>query len=528
MQFYGFDPGDPLFDFDDWSLSFQIITLENLYGLEPNHVTIEQTAEGWALACDRLAWAGQQEQADGHFLARIARGERELRISLSAGAPSPIRAVKMIVRRLPSATLLDMHDQPREVPAEGVVEKYPNQLRLPLWFVRLIDGRLIGLRSEEGAARPKRFAVYQERMGALKGSFAVECIHEQDARFFDREMTVPDWILADDVQPESFRADQLLFAERALGLEPWERRVDVPRWVRDVRLCLILHGMHWSGFVFNTYDSMLEIVRYVAKRMDGQPVLAHLPGWEGRYYWQYGDYRPDPRLGGEDGFRRLCDGARAVNVHLMPMFGATCANRWAGNFQQFGPPSYMKSPGRNRFHGNQPDWDLSRAQDTGWQAWLNPGAPAWRRELSRQIVDLVDRYHLDAVFLDCVEVWVNDPDYSMLDGYRALVASLREHHSDLLVVGEDWFDALLGVFPLFQSSAYARPVPDWVARYARIYGHLADSEPGRGSTGVFEWGYRPYAPQPERPPFIQTLAFTDGTLATAKATIDDVIARVSR
>ena len=254
-------------------------------------------------------------------------------------------------------------------------------------------------------------------------------------------------------------------------------------------------------------------------------MLAHLAGWEGRYYWQYGDYRPDPRLGGEEGFRRLCEGARAANVHLMPMFGATCANSWAENFSQFGPNSHMQSATRNRFHGNQPDWDLSRAQDTGWQAWLNVGAPAWRRELSRQILDLVDRYRLDSVFLDCIEVWVNAPDYQMLDGYRTLVSGLREGRPDLLVTGEDWFDALLGLFPFFQSSAYARQVPDWVARYARIYGHLADSEPGRGSTGVFEWGYQPYSPQPEHEPFIQTLAFTDGTLASARPVVDAVIAR---
>jgi hypothetical protein len=285
--------------------------------------------------------------------------------------------------------------------------------------------------------------------------------------------------------------------------------------------------MHWSGFVFNTYDSMREIVGYVAERMDGRPVLAHLPGWEGRYYWQYGDYRPDPRLGGEEGFRRLCDEARAANIHLMPMFGATCANAWAANFHTFGPASILKSPTRNQFHGNQPDWDLSRAQDTGWQAWLNVGAPAWRRELTRQILELVDQYALDAVFLDCVEVWVNDPDYSLLEGYRTLISGLRDGRPDLLVTGEDWFDALLSIFPIFQSSAYARQVPHWVARYARLYGHLADSEPGRGSTGVFEWGYRPYAPQPDHTPYLQTLAFTDGTLERASAEIDAVIARAA-
>lgn len=527
MQHFGFDLGDPVFELAGWALSFQIVTLENLYGLSRDDIHIEETPAGSTIRCSRLAWAGQQEHAAGHFEARILReGERQLRISMSASAPFPIRAVKLIARRLPRLKVLDMLDQPREIGRDGLLEEYPNQLRLPLWLVQSADGPLLGVRCEDAEVRPKRLAAFEERMGALAGSFTVECIHEEDARFFTREITVPDWILAADASPELFRDNQLAFAESALGLQRWERRPDVPAWAREVRLCLTLHGMHWSGYVFNTYDSMLEIIRYVAGRMDGSPILAHVAGWEGRYYWQYGNYRPDPRLGGEDGFRRLCEGAREAHVHLMPMFGATCANAWADNFHEFGPLSYIQSPTLNRFHGNQPDWDLSRAHDTGWQAWLNPGAPAWRRELTRQILDLLDRYQLDAVFLDCAEVCKNTPDYKMLEGYRTLNAGLREGRPDLLVAGEDWFDALLGIFPFFQSSAYARPVPDWVARYARLYGHIADSEPGRGSTGVFEWGHRPYAPLPEHAPYIQTLAFTDGTLDAARATIDEVIARV--
>src|SRR6185503_4599772 len=102
----------------------------------------------------------------------------------------------------------------------------------------------------------------------------------------------------------------------------------------------------------------------------------------------------------------------------MPMFGGNCANSWFPNFHEFGTSSHMKSATRNVFHGNQPDWDLSRAQDTGWQAWLNPGAPAWQTELTRQITRLADQYDFDAVFIDTVEVWANDPDFNMREGYR--------------------------------------------------------------------------------------------------------------
>lgn len=525
MHFYSYDQRDPLFDIGSMRLSFQIVTLENLYGLPADSVTLTETAAGWHITAPALSWAGQQQRAAGSFSTEIVReGAHGLRLRIHASAPHPIRAVKVLIRGLEPILPLDQLDAPREVTESGLLDRYPNPLRIPVFMARLTDESLLAARAEDPHARPKRFTAFRERMGALRGSFAVECIHEEDARWFAPQIDVPDWVIDRPASPDAFRDAYLHYAEQHLPLEPWSTRRDVPAWVRDIRLCLTLHGMHWSGYTFNTYADMLEIVRYVAARIDPRHVLVYLPGWEGRYYWQYGDFRPAPELGGETAFAQLCSETRTLGAHLMPMFGGNCANAWAANFPRFGPSSYMKSATRNVFHGNQPDWDTSRAHDTGWQAWLNPGAPAWQRELIRQITTLKDRFRFDAVFLDTVEVWSNDPDFNIRDGYRDIVAHLRAADPSLLVTGEDWYDGLLTHFPLFQQSGHWRQVPDWVGRYARIFGHIADSEPSRGSTGVFESGYEPYQRLPQRLPYVPTLAFTDGTLTGARAEIDALIA----
>ncbi len=526
MHFYSFDQGDPIYVIGDWKLSFQVITLENIYGLSPQHTRLSSEPDGaWRLDCSALTWGGGQQLSTGSLNVRVqAATERCLRLDIEATAAQPITAVKVLVRDLPELSVLDQLDAPRPVAADGLLEKYPNQLRLPFWIAQLDDGRRLGFRCEDADMRAKRFAAYHERMGALRGRNTIECIHEEDARRFDTRIAVPTWVFERDTEPESFRVGQLAFNERSAGLIPWEQRTDLPPWVRDLRLVLTLHGMHWSGFIFNDYAQMLAIIRFVAERIDGRQVLAYLPGWEGRYYWQYGDYRPDPLLGGDEGFARLCAEARALGVHVMPMFGANCANSWAPNFHSFGSSSYMKTATRNVFHGNQPDWNTSRTQDTGWQAWLHPGAPAWQTELTRQITRLMTRYDFDAVFLDTVEVWVNDPDFNMREGYQQLVARLRAARPDLLVTGEDWWDGLLDIFPIFQQTSKWRQVPDWVGRYARLMGHICDGEASRGSTGVFESGYAPYERLPDKPFYLPTLAFVDGTLAGAQAEIEAVIA----
>lgn len=525
MQFSSFDTHDPILEIDGWKLSFQVITLENVYGLDPNQLSFGIEPNGWRLHAGGLTWAGGQQRATGGLTLSAHRDDAgHLRLQVSAAAEQKITTIKIIARELPPLRPLDMLDQPRELPNDGLLDRYPNGIRLPLWVVEIPGGGTLGFRCEDSEYRTKRFCAYRERMGGLAGQTALECLVDQDARYFDTRFDAPEWVFARDVDPDSFRAQQLTFSEAAGGLIPWEARRDVPVWARDIRLVLTLHGMHWSGYTFNDYAAMREIVHYVTEHIDGRQVLVYLPGWEGRYYWQYGDFRPEPMLGGAEGFARLCEAAQQSGAHLMPMFGGNCANAWMPNFHTFGPSSYMKSATRNPFLGNQPDWNTSRSHDTGWQAWLNPGAPAWQNELTRQISNLLDAYGLDAVFLDTVEVWTNDPDFNMREGYRQIVDRLRENRPDLLVTGEDWFDGLLSIFPIFQQSSKWRQVPDWVGRYARLMGHICDGEASRGSTGVFESGYAPYERLPDKPFYLPTLAFVDGTLAGARQEIDTVIA----
>src|SRR5512138_3898951 len=73
LQFYSFDLNDPLIRLADWNLSFQIITLENVYGLDPDTLRVDEAAGGWTVSCSRLSWAGQQRRAPGSFHADIVR-----------------------------------------------------------------------------------------------------------------------------------------------------------------------------------------------------------------------------------------------------------------------------------------------------------------------------------------------------------------------------------------------------------------------------------------------------------------------
>jgi len=515
VQFASFDFDDPIFDALGLRLSAQVVSLHNLYGVDPERTRVDAASEVVGIRCDGLRWAGGRESAGGEIDLRIAReGADRWRIAARASGPETLRCLKLVLRDL---------DPPADAPREGRLLSYPMGLPTPWLRARFGEGALAAC-SADPEVREKRFAVYAERLGPLEGRGALELIHEEAAPRFGPAIESPDWIVARDAAADALLDERVALLEQAHGLRPFEERTDVPGWARDLRLVITLHGMHWSGRPFLTYADMQSVLRFVTERIDGSRVLAYLPGWEGRYYWQYGDYRPEPRLGGERGFAALCDEARARGVHLMPMFGAHCANAWLPRFRDLDPRVYLKSATRNRFHGNLPDWDLSRAHDTGWQAWLNPGHPVWRDMLASQIESLAARFGFDAVFLDTTEIWTNDPDHPVADGLRALARRLSERIPGLLLAGEYDYDALLSVFPLFQR-AWWTAAPAWTARYVRRFGHLCEGEP-RGRTGVHELGvFRPGAvPADAAAGLLATIAFQDDTLASSRDAVERAIA----
>jgi hypothetical protein len=527
MQFASFDLADPVFECFGRRLSLQLVTLENLYGVDPARARVRMRGDGFELSADGLTWAGGQQRAEGALEASVRRvGADRLLFRVRAHAPAPIRCVKWLLRDLdPELFVLRSDGGEAVVGRFGELLEYPTRLPAPL--VRFRAGReRLALRAEDPCVRPKRFAAWVERVGPLAGRGVVEWIHEQDATRFAPSLETPSLWLASGAAAEAAEADQLAFAESALGLVPFEKRGDVPDWARRLRLVATLHGMHWSGRVFLDYREMLGVLRFLAERVPGASILAYLPGWEGRYYWQYGDYRPEPRLGGSAEFARLADGARALGIHLMPMFGANCANLRLPALAGTPGEAHLASATGNRFHGNQPDWDLSRAHDTGWQAWLNPGHAGWRARLAEQIEALLDGFGLDAVFLDTVHAFTNDPHAPVFDGVRALAQRLRAHSPGLLLAGEADYDALLGLFPLFQRPWWERP-PAWTARYVRRFAHLCEGEP-RGLTGVHEFGVWPSSESTaEAAGFLPTLAFQDGTLEHAREAIERRLAEIA-
>jgi hypothetical protein len=521
FQKFSFDFPEPSVAFEGYEIGFRVFTHENTYGLSTPRLSVAAVDGGLDITCTELVWAGGQEHAPGRLTARLVRREDDVEVDVTAEMQRPIKAVATIVRGVPrgriSAGGAPFFD-PRD---DEVLLGYPfsggdlfgpqsnGGLTTPLVLVQPPGGdSIVALSSLDDRVRTKRFYFQPGDTG-----YRVEALVEAEGWRRSNALRAPTLRLARKTTIAAAAEPHFAHVERAFHIPRWDARTDVPDWLRRTALVVTLHGMHYTGYIFNDYARMSAILKWMATTIEPGRVLVFLSSWDGRYYWDYPIYRPANRMGGEAGFRALIKDGQALGFRMMPMFGANTANRQQPSFARVAGAATSKIDG-DPMSLNWVDWDNDRHHE-GWLAYMNLGVESWRAWLEARIADIVERYGVDAYFLDIVGGWVNNPSADMHDGTRRLVENLRRRFPHVLAVGEMHYDALLEFIPLYHSFGQTL-VADMVKRHAKFFQHLSHPAPGRGSTGVHEAGFGRWNPQ--------TLSLTDTAIPTLNV-VDDTFDR---
>ena len=210
-----------------------------------------------------------------------------------------------------------------------------------------------------------------------------------------------------------------------------------PAWLDDIRL-----AVSWC-------PTNLELLDALAARMNPRHIFLHLPNWRAEIYDQdYPSYVPGPQG------RAFIEKARALGFHVAPHANACqmspdhplfftardfctrepMALRWEGwswmpveGWAAFGPPqSYSLMPAHK-------EWNVLVNVHLAWSPW--------RRQLTRQVADLIRELGLDSMFVD-VSQWIHNSDNSVLEnltygqGSLKLIRELAELAPGFCVSGE--------------------------------------------------------------------------------------------
>jgi hypothetical protein len=205
---------------------------------------------------------------------------------------------------------------------------------------------------------------------------------------------------------------------------------------------------------------------------------------------------------------------------MMPMFGTNSANRKQPVWDKIKGGATYKMDG-DLYNINWVDWNNDRHQDA-WLTYMNVGEDSWRTYLEGRIASVIERFGVDAYFLDIVGGHVNSTNGDMHEGTRKLILSLRAKYPNVACVGEMPYDALYEFIPMFHAGNN----PRW-QKYARFFQHLSAPAPGRGSSGVHEWGFGNFNQETLglNPNAIPTLQVVEDTFTKHRDTMAAIIAK---
>lgn len=523
MQDLSYTFPTPHFQLGGFRFSVMIYTFCNVYAPKEEGMELTQNSEGFSAECKGLLWAGGQMEMDGSVSIKAKICSNCIQVEAAAsitGCCEDIRSIKLIIHDISDGCLINLIDaQPRKIPKEGLVLKYPEGWRdvgTPLVILKTNQNKLLYFRSLDTLIRDKYFAFLHTKNGVN-----AELIFEEMATQMNGHIQTPVWEIGYGNSVEAIYEPHRRHIEKCYHLPKWETRTDVPAWAREISLIASIHCQHWTGYIFNNYDQVLENLKKICTQIEGRRVLAYLPGWEGRYYWKYGNYTPDERMGGAEGFHRLCDGAQKLGVHIMPMFGINVVGNHFEGYEEWGAPSEFHGPAGS-VYGGSVDWDGSRHYDHNSNRSLNPASPRWQNRLYRQVTSLMDEFGFDAAFFDISAVWMNDPNHYLYDGVQQLMKRFKSYNPNMLLAGEGWYDGLTSCIPLLRCGHtdgnlhwHDEAYPPMFDTYARSFGHLCLGDPSHGSTGVHELGYNAIQRCPLRKGIIPTITIIDSTLDNA-------------
>ncbi len=523
---FSFDFPEPAVVFGEHRFSVLLFTEENTYTLDRALMRASGNDDALELRCTGLVFAGGQEKAPGTVTVRFQRTGRTTTWDIVAEMEKPIKTVTTVIRDVPRGQVSFGGSPLRDTRDGDALGGYtfgagdlhgagtPQSMTTACAIIQASDSDFMYFTTQDTRVRPKRYYFQAgERM------FRTEAIYEHDAWRNDKRITVPRWQIGHAATFEDAMAPHMAHVERAFKLPAWETRPDVPQWMRDTSLVMTMHGMHFTGFIFNDYAQQLAILRWVATQMPADRVLVFLASWDGRYYWDYPNYTVPARMGGERGLRELITEARRMGFKMMPMYGTNSANRKQPVWPKIASGATHKIDG-DIYNLNWVDWNNDRHQD-GWLTYMNLGDDAWRKHMEGRIADMIERFGVDAYFLDIVGGHVNSTNGDMHEGTRALITNLREKYPKVLGVGEMPYDALYEFIPVYHAGGGER----W-RKYARFFSHLSAPAPGRGSSGVHEAGFGRFNTETLglSPTGIPTLQVVDDTFTKHRDTMAAVIA----
>ena len=488
----GYDFKDPYIDFQGLKFAIRLSTDNNIYCPNPGQMNIKKLSENeLVLHSNSLSSAGGQVISGGSIELKLSlTADNRISISAKGSHPSEIsKTILVIIKGIKVESMVSEQSQAKGVQVfkdkKGIRVSYPSRAAtMPLVFFTT-SNREWHVISKDRKIRKKGFACLYDH---LTNEPVILLSHDADMRKISTNIKAPQWILGNDRPRIEVVKERCVDLEEYFSLTPFNKKHKVHKnWIDNLKVVTFLHGTHWTGYIYNTYDQMGEQLEWISQMLDGKQILVFLPAWDGRYYVNYPEHEPERRMGGSDGLKRLVKKAHRLGMKIVLMLGGPNLSTFEFLKKNDMMGAGLKAPSGHEELQNWLDWNTDLKIET-MGLIMNFGHPKYLDYMIYKTSELFDIYGIDGVFLDGTLRWQNSPDYSPYEGLVKYTKEIRKKYPQKLIMGEDGYDAVYGLFDLFHTSGGPLGLENYLLRYTRQFYYLAyPSE--NGSAGIHEIGW---------------------------------------
>ena len=488
----GYDFKDPYIDFQGLKFAIRLSTDNNIYCPNPGQMNIKKLSENEVvLHSNSLSSAGGQLISGGSIELKLSlTADNRISISAKGSHPSEIsKTILVIIKGIKVESMVSEQSQAKGVQVfkdkKGIRVSYPSRAAtMPLVFFTT-SNREWHVISKDRKIRKKGFACLYDH---LTNEPVILLSHDADMRKISTNIKAPQWVLGNDRPRIEVVKERCVDLEEYFSLTPFNKKHKVHKdWIDNLKVVTFLHGTHWTGYIYNTYDQMGEQLEWISQMLDGKQILVFLPAWDGRYYVNYPEHEPERRMGGSDGLKRLVKKAHRLGMKIVLMLGGPNLSTFEFLKKNDMMGAGLKTPSGHEELQNWLDWNTDLKIET-LGLIMNFGHPKYLDYMISKTSELFDIYGIDGVFLDGTLRWQNSPDYSPYEGLVKYTKEIRKKYPQKLIMGEDGYDAVYGLFDLFHTSGGPLGLENYLLRYTRQFYYLAyPSE--NGSAGIHEIGW---------------------------------------
>ncbi|MBH31710.1 MAG: hypothetical protein CMG71_06955 [Candidatus Marinimicrobia bacterium] len=439
------------------------------------------------------SWAGKLEDwnAPPIEIDKFADPPREGRMmfDIRAQVPDMIRSIRVTVDGLPQGKMMTYSGETDLTVPGNRGGALTNGAQV---FALQAGDRWMSLGSREFPI-PYWTALLEARENDVRATFTSQLWKAYESTWFNTHLWVMEWFPSLDDLVEKHRYEAI---ETKQALRTFDHRPDAQKWVKDMRLWVILSGRGWlhevpydeDFYMKHTYEEMTKRLHDIAKYYDPRKTVLYIPGWEGHYDTITPRYAPDPEMGGEDGWKTFIDTAHEMGYHVVLHFDPWCVS--------FNQPEYWTVQ-EGSWHTQFPTMGQGSFGRMSTTNFTSLDYKPWQDIFVERVERAITKYGADGIHIDQANNYRNRNQadmrkYDSQRGFFQAMHRIRSKHPKVLLQFENIVENNIGMSPIFEwGPGDDRELTPLLKKlfypYVRVVGHLRTSGPHGEGGACFMW-----------------------------------------